>query len=183
MLAGYIGGLFDDVVMRIVDVLLIFPHLVVALVVATLLEANFSALLLALTITGWTSFARLARALAMEVLSRPFVEAAVAMGVSHQRLLFRHVLPNMSGPILATSFLRFGHTMLTIAGLSYLGIGVQPPTPDWGTMLADAQPYTHRSPLLLLTPAALIFITTLSVTLIGQCLNQFFDPLQHKTSR
>ncbi|MEZ4728607.1 MAG: ABC transporter permease [Caldilineaceae bacterium] len=175
-LAGRVGGLFDEVTMRLVDVLIVFPNLVVALVIAALLEPSFGALLLALTITGWTTYARLARALTMDVLARPFIEAAVASGVSEERLLLRHVLPNISGPILATSFLRFGHTLLTVAGLSYLGVGVQPPTPDWGAMLAEAQPYMQRAPLLLLAPALAIFSTALSVTLIGQGLTQRFDP-------
>lgn len=118
----------------------------------------------------------------MDVLARPFVEAAQATGVSEGRLLLRHVLPNISGPILATSFLRFGHTPLTIAGLSYLGVGVQPPTPDWGAMLAEAQPYMQRAPLLLFIPALAIFSTALSVTLIGQGLTQRFDPRQRKAS-
>lgn len=175
-LAGRVGGLFDEVTMRLVDVLMVFPSLVVALVIAALLQPSFGALLLALTITGWTTYARLARALTLDVLARPFIEAAVAAGVPEGRLLLRHVLPNISGPILATSFLRFGHTLLTVAGLSYLGVGVQPPTPDWGAMLAEAQPYMQRAPLLLLAPALAIFSTALSVTLIGQGLTQHFDP-------
>lgn len=180
VVSGRVGGLFDEVLMRSVDVLLVFPYLVVALVIAALLDAGFGALLLALTLTGWTTYARLARALTLDVLARPFIEAAVATGVSNRRLLLRHVLPNISGPILATSFLRFGHTLLTIAGLSYLGIGVQPPTPDWGAMLAEAQPYMQRAPLLLLAPALAIFVTALTVTLIGQNLTQRLDPLQRK---
>jgi len=177
-LAGRVGGLFDEVTMRLVDVLIVFPSLVVALVIAALLEPSFGALLLALTITGWTIYARLARALTLDVLARPFIEAAVAAGVSEGRLLLRHVLPNISGPLLATSFLRFGHTLLTVAGLSYLGVGVQPPTPDWGAMLAEAQPYMQRLPLLLIAPALLIFLTALAVTLIGQRLTAYFDPRQ-----
>ncbi len=177
-LAGRIGGLFDEVMMRLVDVLIVFPGIVLALVIAALLKPSFGALLLALTVTGWTTYARLARALTLEVMARPFVEAALAMGVPDGRLLYRHVLPNISGPLLAMSFLRFGHTLLTVAGLSYLGVGVQPPTPDWGAMLAEAQPYMQRMPLLLVAPAAAIFVTTLSVTLIGQGLTRHFDPQQ-----
>ncbi|MEZ4705705.1 MAG: ABC transporter permease [Caldilineaceae bacterium] len=180
--AGRVGGLFDEVTMRLVDVLIVFPSLVVALVIAALLKSGFGALLLALTVTGWTTYARLTRALTLDLLARPFIEAAVATGVSERRLLLRHVMPNISGPILATTFLRFGHTLLTVAGLSYLGVGVQPPTPDWGAMLAEAQPYMQRAPLLLLAPALAIFVTALSVTLIGQGLTQQFDPPQ-RTSR
>lgn len=177
-LAGRSGGLFDEVMMRLVDVLIVFPGIVLALVIAALLKPSFGALLLALTVTGWTTYARLARALTLEVMARPFIEAALALGVPDGRLLYRHVLPNISGPLLAMSFLRFGHTLLTVAGLSYLGVGVQPPTPDWGAMLAEAQPYMQRMPLLLIAPAAAIFVTTLIVTLIGQGLTRHFDPQQ-----
>ena len=181
MLAGRVGGIFDEVTMRLVDVLIVFPGIVLAMVIAALLKPSFGALLLAITVTGWTSYARLARALSLEILARPFTEAALALGVTEGRLLLRHVLPNISGPLLAMSFLRFGHTLLTVAGLSYLGIGVQPPTPDWGAMLAEAQPYMQRLPILLIAPAFAIFCTALSVTLIGQALMRHFDPQQRRT--
>ena len=176
LVAGRNGGWFDEFVMRLVDVLIVFPGIVLALVIAALLKPGFGSLLLALTITGWTTYARLARALTLEVLARPFIEAALAVGLSERRLLLRHVLPNISGPLLAMTFLRFGHTLLTVAALSYLGVGVQPPTPDWGAMLAEAQPYMQRAPRLLLAPSLLIFLTALSVTLIGQGLTLRFDP-------
>ncbi len=176
LVAGRNGGLFDEFVMRLVDVLIVFPGIVLALVIAALLKPGFGSLLLALTITGWTTYARLARALTLEVLARPFIEAALAVGLSERRLLLRYVLPNISGPLLAMTFLRFGHTLLTVAALSYLGVGVQPPTPDWGAMLAEAQPYMQRAPRLLLAPSLLIFLTALSVTLIGQGLTLRFDP-------
>lgn len=179
--SGRVGGLFDEVMMRLVDVLIVFPGIVLALVIAALLKPSFGALLLALSVTGWTSYARLARALTLEVMARPYLEAALALGVTERRLLVRHVLPNIMGPILAMTFLRFGHTLLTVAGLSYLGVGVQPPTPDWGAMLAEAQPYMQRLPTLLIAPAAVIFLTTLSVTLIGQGLTLRFDPSQRRT--
>ena len=176
LVAGRNGGLFDEFVMRLVDVLIVFPGIVLALVIAALLKPGFGSLLLALTITGWTTYARLARALTLEVLARPFIEAALAVGLSERRLLLRYVLPNISGPLLAMTFLRFGHTLLTVAALSYLGVGVQPPTPDWGAMLAEAQPYMQRAPRLLLAPSLLIFLTALSVTLIGQGLTLRLDP-------
>jgi peptide/nickel transport system permease protein len=176
VVAGRLGGLWDEVTMRLVDVLIVFPHLLLALVIAALLPASFGALLLALTITGWTTYARLARALTLAVLARPFIEAATALGVPEGRLLWRHVLPNILGPILAMSFLRFGHTLLTVAALSYLGVGIQPPTPDWGAMIAEAQPYMQRAPRLLIAPALLIFLTSLVVTLLGQRLSACLTP-------
>ncbi|MEZ4705710.1 MAG: ABC transporter permease subunit [Caldilineaceae bacterium] len=98
-------------------------------------------------------------------------------------MLRRHILPNIMGPILAISFLRFGHMRLTIAELSYLGLGAQPPTPDWGAMIAEALPYMQRAPTLLLAPSLSIFLTVLSVPLVGQWLMLFVDPKQQRANR
>lgn len=178
--AGFLGGLLDEALMRLVDLLIVFPGIVIALVIAALLKPSFGTLLLALTITSWTPYARLARALTLDVKTQPYLEAAQAVGVSQAGILSRHILPNIMGPILAMSFLRFGHMLLTIAGLSYLGLGAQPPTPDWGAMIAEALPYMQRVPTLLLVPSLTIFLTTLSVTLVGQGLMLILDPKQRR---
>ena len=133
-----------------------------------MLEQGFATIVLAVTIFAWTPYARLARAVTLEINTREFMEAAVALGSTPLFILRRHVLPNIMGPILAMGFLRFGQLLITIAGLSYLGVGAQPPTPDWGAMLWEAQPYMRRVPTLTLIPGAAIFITALSVTLLGQ---------------
>ena len=166
--AGRTGGATDEAAMRVVDIVLVFPELVVAFALASLLQQSFATIVLAVTIFAWTPYARLARAVTLEVNTREFMEAAVALGSTPQFILRRHVLPNIMGPVLAMGFLRFGQLLITIAGLSYLGVGAQPPTPDWGAMLWDAQPYMRRVPLLTLIPGAAIFITALSVTLFGQ---------------
>ena len=166
--AGRTGGATDEAAMRVVDIVLVFPELVVAFALASLLQQSFSTIILAVTIFAWTPYARLARAVTLEVNTREFMEAAVALGSTSQFILRRHVLPNIMGPVLAMGFLRFGQLLITIAGLSYLGVGAQPPTPDWGAMLWEAQPYMRRVPLLTLIPGAAIFITALSVTLFGQ---------------
>ena len=166
--SGRIGGLFDEVAMRVVDVVLVFPELVVAFALASMLKPSFGTIVIAVTIFAWTPYARLARAVTLEVNTREFMEAAVAVGSPPLFILRRHILPNIMGPILAMGFLRFGQMLITIAGLSYLGVGAQPPTPDWGAMLAEAQPFMRRVPSLTLIPGAAIFITALSVTLLGQ---------------
>ena len=166
--AGRAGGATDEAAMRVVDVVLVFPDLVVAFALASMLEQGFATIVLAVTIFAWTPYARLARAVTLEVNTREFMEAAVALGSTPLFILRRHVLPNIMGPILAMGFLRFGQLLITIAGLSYLGVGAQPPTPDWGAMLWEAQPYMRRVPTLTLIPGAAIFITALSVTLLGQ---------------
>lgn len=180
-LAGWLGGYWDEVLMRLVDLLIVFPGIIMALVIAALLDPGFGTLLLALTITGWTPYARLARALTLEVGTMPYLEAARSLGVTPLRIITHHVIPNIIGPLLAMSFLRFGHVLLTIAGLSYLGLGAQPPTPDWGAMIAEALPYMQRVPLLLFVPSLAIFLTALSVTIVGQGLMLVFDPKQRRT--
>ena len=169
-LAGRIGGAVDEAAMRVVDVLLVFPELVVAFALASMLTPSFATIVLAVSIFAWTPYARLARAVTLEVNTREFMEAAVALGSPPMFILRRHVLPNIMGPILAMGFLRFGQTLITIAGLSYLGVGAQPPTPDWGAMLAEAQPFMRRVPSLTLIPGVTIFATALCVTLLGQAM-------------
>lgn len=174
--SGRAGGATDEVSMRVVDIVLVFPELVVAFALASMLKPSFATIVLVVTIFAWTPYARLARAITLEVNTREFMEAAVASGSTPAFIIRRHILPNIMGPILAMGFLRFGHTLITIAGLSYLGVGAQPPTPDWGAMLWEAQPYMRRAPSLMLIPGATIFITALSVTLLGQRLTLRAQP-------
>lgn len=175
------GNLVDEIIMRAIDLFLSFPNIIIALMIIVMLKPGFWALVLALTITGWTPYARLARAVGLEISTQTYIEAAAAIGEPEFLTMYKHILPNTMGPILAQIFLRFGHTMLIIAGLSYLGIGIQPPTPDWGQMLADAQPFMVRVPTLIIAPGLAIFITTLAVTLAGQGLMLMFDPQQRRT--
>jgi peptide/nickel transport system permease protein len=161
------GGLVDEVVMRTTDLLISIPDVVIALFLIAAFGTGYGMLIAALTIVGWTPFARLMRGLALEINSREYIEAAEALGCSRSFIIFRHVIPNALRPVLSLSFLRFGHKLITVGGLSYLGLGVQPPDSDWGAMLLDAQPYMERVPLLVLAPGAAIFLTALSVTLIG----------------
>ena len=165
------GGWLDELVTRICDVLLAFPEIIVAMFLVTILGKNYLTLILALVIGGWTPFARLARGVTLEIESRDFVEAARTLGCGRWFIVFRHILPNAASPLLAHAALRFGHKLITVGALSYLGLGVQPPDADWGSMLAAAQPYLTREPGLVLNPGLAIFLTALSVTLIGQGIN------------
>jgi peptide/nickel transport system permease protein len=179
-LAGRVGDLADEMMMRVVDLVIAFPAIIVALMIAALMKPGFATLVLAVTLTGWTTFARLARAVTLEVSTQDYILAATALGTPEIRILRKHIIPNITGPILAMSFLRFGHLLLIIAGLSYLGLGAQPPTPDWGAMLAETQPYMQRVPSLILAPGLTIFITALSVSLAGQGMSLMFDPKQRQ---
>jgi peptide/nickel transport system permease protein len=165
------GGWLDELVTRTCDVLLAFPEIIVAMFLVAILGANYLTLILALVIGGWTPFARLARGVTLEIQSRDFVEAARTLGFGRWFIIFRHILPNALSPLLAHAALRFGHKLITVGALSYLGLGVQPPDADWGSMLAAAQPYLTRAPGLVLYPGLAIFLTALGVTLIGQGIN------------
>lgn len=167
-LSARIGGLFDEALMRTVDLLLSFPEVVVALFLIAILGPGYGTLVLALTITGWTPFARMSRGLALEVNARDYIAAAEVLGCRRRFIVLRHLIPNLVRPIAAISFLRFGHKLITVGGLSFLGLGVQPPGSDWGAMLADARPYMERMPLLAIAPGLTIFLTALSVTMVGQ---------------
>jgi peptide/nickel transport system permease protein len=161
-------GWVDELLTRTNDVLLALPEMVVALFLVAVLGPGPLSLLLALTVTGWTPFARLARALAYDVSARGFVEAARVLGCSPSFIVLRHILPHLSGPLLGQAALRFGQFLITVGALSYLGLGVQPPQSDWGAMLAAAQPYAVRAPVTILAPGLVVFTVALCVTLIGQ---------------
>ena len=162
------GGLVDEMSMRTVDLLISFPDVVVAVFLTAILGTGTTTLILALTLVGWTPFARLARGLALDINGRDYIRAAEVLGCSRSFIIFRHIIPNAARPIAAISFLRFGHKLITVGGLSFVGLGVQPPTPDWAAMMAEAQPFLERAPWLVVCPGLAIFLTALSVTWIGQ---------------
>ncbi|MFJ5698405.1 ABC transporter permease [Arthrobacter sp. NPDC093139] len=161
-------GWLDEFFTRTNDVLLAVPEMVVALFLVAAMGTGYPTLLLALTVTGWTPFARLARALAYDVSARGFIEAARVVGCPPSFIVLRHILPHLAGPLLGQATLRFGQFLINVGALSYLGLGVQPPQSDWGSMLAAAQPYALRAPMTILAPGLVIFTVALCVTLIGQ---------------
>lgn len=164
-------GALDEFVMRVSDVLLAFPEMIVAMFLVSILGAGYGTLILALAVAGWTPFARLARALALEINSRDFIEAAESLGFSRTFIILRHLLPNAFSPLLAHASVRFGHTLITVGALSFLGLGVAPPDSDWGSMLADGLPYMSRAAGLVIYPGLAIFLTALAVTLTGRGIN------------
>lgn len=168
-------GWLDEFFTRTNDVLLAMPEMVVALFLVAALGAGYPSLLLALTVTGWTPFARLARALAYDVSARGFIEAARVLGCPSSFIVLRHILPHLAGPLLGQATLRFGQFLISVGALSYLGLGVQPPQSDWGSMLAAAQPYAVRTPMTILAPGLVIFTVALSVTLLGQHLARMYS--------
>jgi peptide/nickel transport system permease protein len=165
-------GWLDEFFTRTNDVLLAMPEMVVALFLVAALGTGYHSLLLALTVTGWTPFARLARSLTYDVSARGFIEAAQVVGCPPSFIVLRHILPHLAGPLLGQATLRFGQFLINVGALSYLGLGVQPPQSDWGSMLATAQPYADRAPMTILVPGLVIFVVALCVTLIGQYLSR-----------
>ena len=173
--SGRIGGSFDEITMRFVDLSLGFPTFIIALVIVAVLGPGFVTLVLALSFLGWTPYARLVRGQTLSINSQQFVEAAEALGCSRWFVITRHIVPHTMNPVLAMGFLRFGHVLISIGALSYLGLGVQPPNADWGAMLADAQPFMQREPWLIIFPGLAIFISALAVTLAGQGISHAVD--------
>ena len=175
-LAGYFGGRVDSVVMRGMDVLLAFPSILLAIAVVAVFGANLNNAMLAVAVVTVPVFARLTRASVLTVKEREFVVAGRAQGASHARLLGLYVLPNCLEPLSVQAALSMGTSVLDAAGLSFLGLGAKPPTPEWGTMLGDAFIYYQRAPWCVAAPGAMIFLMVLAFNLFGDSLNESLNP-------
>ncbi len=184
-IAGYAGGLLDNILMRITDAALTLPSLLVLILLGAILrdvdvpilERN-SVLTIALVIgiLSWMTFARLVRAAFLTLRELDFVTAARALGVSPVRIIIRHILPNTIGPIVVEATLELGYAIIEESGLSFLGFGIQPPTPSWGNLLSNAQENFLRYPWLAIFPGLMIFLAIISVNYIGDGLRDAFDP-------
>jgi peptide/nickel transport system permease protein len=177
LLVGYYRGFWDEwIVMRVVDALQAFPFLILALALAATLGAGFGNALIAISIGFLPGFIRIARAQTLTIASQDYILAARAVGVHDLRLLLRHVLPNALAPLLVQTTLGMAAAVLAEAGLSFLGLGVQPPTPSWGQMLNAAQGYMSIAPWLAYWPGLAIFVSVLGFNLFGDGLRDAFDP-------
>ena len=174
--AGYFGGAGDEAIMRITDVFLAFPSLLLALAFAAVLPPSLTSLTIAIAITWWPWYARLVRGQAASVAGRPYVEACRALGIPSWRILLRHVLPNSVTPVIVQVSLDFGGVILTAAALSFLGLGAQDPTPDWGLMVAEGENYFTTQWWLVTFPGLAILLTALAFTLLGDGLRDLLDP-------
>jgi peptide/nickel transport system permease protein len=173
LVAGYAGGRTDAVLMRVVDAALAVPRLILLLLVVALLERiPVWGLILAIGATGWLGTSRLVRAETMRLRTLEFVRAARALGAGHLRILISHLAPNVAGPLVVATTLAAGDVMLLEAGLSYLGLGVQAPTPSWGSMIFDAKPYLVTAPWVAIAPGAAILLCVFAVNLFGESLNR-----------
>lgn len=176
MLAGYLGGLVDTVISRVVDVLLAFPSFLLALAITGILGPGLGNLMLAVVAVSWAGYARIVRGSILAEREKPYVEAARATGVSGWRILWRHLLRNIVGPVVVLTTLDMGAILLGISALSFLGLGVKPPTPEWGAMLSEGRNYLGQAPNMMLFPGAAIFLMALGFNLFGDGLRDVLDP-------
>lgn len=181
--AGYFGGVTDEIIMRITDVFLAFPPLLLALAFAAVLPASLTSLTIAIAITWWPWYARLVRGQAASVAGRPYVDACRALGLQRWRILLRHVLPNSVTPLIVQVSLDMGGVILTASALSFLGLGAQDPTPDWGLMVAEGENYFSTQWWLVTFPGLAILLTALAFNLLGDALRDVLDPQWRGTPR
>jgi peptide/nickel transport system permease protein len=176
LISGYFGGWTDTLAMRLVDVMYAFPGILLAILIVAVMGPGLSNLVYALIIWGTPTLSRIVRSSVLSLKSQEFIEASRAIGASQTRIMFRHLLPNCLGPIIVYSTLGVAGALLTTAGLGFLGLGVQPPTAEWGAMLSVGRGYLREAPNLMIFPGVLIFITVISLNLIGDALRDALDP-------
>jgi peptide/nickel transport system permease protein len=176
LLAGYFTGRFDDITMRIADVQLAFPFILLAITIAGVLGPSPRNVILILAVGGWVVYARLARGQALSLREKEFIEAARSLGGGSIRILFRHMLPNVVSPIIVVGTFGVAQMILLESSLSFLGLGVQPPTPSWGGMLNDGRAYITVAWWLTTFPGAAIMLTVLGINFMGDWLRDLLDP-------
>ena len=175
-LAGYYGGKVDMIIMRIMDIFMAIPGMLLAICIVAALGAGTEKLVIALTISSVPSFSRIVRGAVLTVRNSEYVRAATAIGSKDKHIIFSHVLPNGLAPIIVQTTLRFATVILSIAGLSFIGLGIQPPQPEWGSMLANARSFIRDYSYMCAFPGLAIMITILSLNLLGDGLRDALDP-------
>lgn len=173
---GYCGGIVDSVMMRISDVCLAFPGLVFAMTVAAILDGGVRNAVIALALISWPKYSRIARGQTLSIKNLPYMQASQLAGDSVLQMIFRHVLPNIAGPILVTSMLDIGTMMMEIAGLSFLGLGAQPPVAEWGSMMSSGRSMLQTYPWIVLSPGLAIFVSVVIFNLLGDTIRDYMDP-------
>ena len=182
LLSGYYRGRIDAVLMRVTDVFQAFPDIVLAIAVAGVLGGGLFNAVLALIVTTWTQYARIARSAAVTVKEETYIQAAQLSGCSDARILFGHILPNIAGPLIVTAVLHVSTMMMGLAGLSYLGIGVQIPAAEWGAMISEGQKYLQQAPWAALAPSAVMVAVMMVFNMFGDQLRDLLDPKTREKS-
>ena len=174
--AGYFGGMIDNAIMRVVDVFMCVPPILLSLAVVAALGTTLRNLIIAMTISCIPGNVRLIRSVVLTVAEQDYVEAARSYGTGNGRIILRYVLPNAMGPIIVNTTMMISDMILSAAGLSFIGMGIQPPAPEWGALLSNAQTYLFSAPYMLLFPGLFIIITSLAFNLVGDGLTDALDP-------
>jgi peptide/nickel transport system permease protein len=174
--AGYFGGIIDEILMRITDMFLAFPRLILAMAFAAMLGPNLTNMIIAISLVSWTTYARISRAEALKVKGQPYIESIKSMGASNFRIMFSHVLPMTISPVLVQLTLRMGTIIITAAGLGFLGLGAQPPSPEWGVMVSDGRSYLIDQWWVSTFPGIAIALVVLGFNLLGDGIRDMLDP-------
>lgn len=180
LVSGTFGGVIDETLMRVVDIFLTFPALILALVIAGFLGPGLISSMISLAIVGWARYARIARGCTLSVKEMAFIEAAIAIGNSKCQIMMRHILPEILSPLVVMGTLGIGWTILSVATLSFLGLGAQPPMPEWGSMLNSGRTFLRIAPYLTAFPGLAIMVTVLAFNFLGEALRDASDP-RYKT--
>jgi peptide/nickel transport system permease protein len=174
--AGYYGGKLDNIIMRIMDIFLAVPSILLAIAIVSALGPSILNLMLAISISSVPSYARIVRASVLSIRDQEFIEAARAIGASNTRIIFRHIIPNSLAPVIVQATLGVASAILSTAGLSFIGLGIQPPAPEWGSMLSGGRQYLRYAWWVTTFPGVAIMITILSLNLLGDGLRDALDP-------
>lgn len=175
-IAGYAGGVIDSILMRLCDVFLTFPTFILAMFLIGVLGTGLTNVVIAIVMTHWAWYARLIRSFVLSMKNRDYILAARAAGTPKIRIIIRHIVPPVFAQLVILATLDIGHMMLHVSGLSFLGLGITPPTPEWGVMINDARQFIWSTPWLIVYPGAMIFITVMSFNLLGDALRDALDP-------
>ena len=178
IIAGYFGGWIDQVIMRIADMMISFPGMILAIAIAGMLGPSLQNGVIAITAVSWTKYARLARSMVLKVKRNLYVEAAVVNGTSTLKILWKHILPNMLTTMTVTAAADMGTMMLELASLSFLGFGAVAPTPEWGLMLNEGRTYMAKAPWLMIAPGIAIVIVVIIFNMLGDSIRDILDPRQ-----
>ena len=176
LVSGYLGGIADSLVQRVIEIVMAFPSLVLALVIAGILGPSVHSVVIAVVAVHWASYARLVRGMVLSAREQRYVEAARAVGAGNLRIMLTEILPNVLSPVIVLATLEMGGLLLAISSLSFLGLGAQPPTPEWGTMLNEARPYFESHVYLMVVPGVAITLLVLAFNLVGDGLRDALDP-------
>lgn len=176
MIAGFYGGRIDNVIMRVMDVFMACPFILLAMAIVAALGTSTTNLLIALGVSGMASFSRITRASVMAVKDKEYIEAARAVGASDLRIILQYIFPNAMAPILVQITLRIGTAILLVAGLSYIGLGIQPPAPEWGAILTSAKMYMRDAWHISTFPGLFLVISVVAFNLFGDGLRDALDP-------